>query len=166
MEKVLDKLTSYNLFNYLLPGVLFAVALEHLTPYSLTHENIIIAAFVYYFVGLIVSRFGSLVVEPVLKWIRFLKFAPYPDFVVAVKEDQKIDALSETNNMYRTFVAVMVLLALAKGYELLSYKIPFFVEHGVLIGFLTLFVMLLLSYRKQTSYIRKRIEQLIGSRPR
>lgn len=159
MEKVLDKLTSYNLFNYLLPGVLFAVTLERLTPYSLTHENIIIAAFVYYFVGLIVSRFGSLVVEPVLKWIRFLKFAPYPDFVAATKKDQKIDALSETNNMYRTLVSVMVLLALAKGYELLSYKIPLFVEHGILIGFLTLFVMLLLSYRKQTSYIRKRIEQ-------
>lgn len=159
MEKVLDKLTSYNLFNYLLPGVLFAVALERLTPYSLTHENIIIAAFVYYFVGLIVSRFGSLVVEPVLKWVHFLKFAPYPDFVTAAKEDPKIDALSETNNMYRTFVSAMVLLAAAKGYEWLSYKVLFFAEHGIVIGFLVLFGTLLFSYRKQTSYIRRRIER-------
>ncbi len=159
MEKVLDRLTSYNIFNYLLPGVLFAVALERLTLYSLTHENIIIAAFVYYFVGLIVSRFGSLVAEPILKWVRFLKFAPYPDFVAAAKEDPKIDALSETNNMYRTFVSAMVLLAVAKGYEWLSYKTPFFAEHGVIIGFFVLFGMLLFSYRKQTSYIRRRIER-------
>lgn len=159
MEKIVDKLTSYNLFNYLLPGVLFAVVLECLTSYSLTHENIIIAAFVYYFVGLIVSRFGSLIVEPILKWAHFLKFASYSDFVAAAKEDPKIDALSETNNMYRTFISVMVLLTVAKGYELLSYKVPFFAEHGILIGFAVLFMMLLLSYRKQTSYIRRRIER-------
>ena len=159
MEKVLDKLTSYNLFNYLLPGVLFSVVLERITPYSLTHENIVIAAFVYYFIGLIVSRFGSLVVEPILKWVRFLKFAPYPDFVAAAKGDSKIDELSETNNMYRTFVSVMVVLAGAKGYELFLYKIPLLAEHGILIGFVALFVMLLLSYRKQTSYIRRRIER-------
>lgn len=159
MEKVIDKLTSYNLFNYLLPGVLFAVVLERITQYTLMHENIIIAAFVYYFVGLIVSRFGSLVVEPFLKWVHFLEFAPYPDFVAAAKEDPKINTLSETNNMYRTFVSVMVLLAAAKGYEWLSYKTPFFAEHGILIGFLVLFGMLLLCYRKQTSYVRRRIER-------
>ncbi|MFA6408532.1 MAG: hypothetical protein WCW36_03680 [Candidatus Paceibacterota bacterium] len=157
MGKVIDKLTSYNLFNYLLPGVLFSVALEHLTPYSLTHENLIIAAFVYYFVGLIVSRFGSLVIEPILKWIHFLKFASYPDFVAATKEDPKIEELSETNNMYRTFISAMVVLAAAKGYELLSYKIPFLAEHSVLIGFVALFVMLSFAYRKQTQYITKRI---------
>jgi hypothetical protein len=159
MEKVLDKLTSYNLFNYLLPGVLFAVALEHLTPYSLMHESIIISAFVYYFVGLIVSRFGSLVVEPILKWAHFLKFAPYHNFVATTKEDPKIDALSETNNMYRTFVSAMVLLMAAKGYEWLSYKAPFFAEYGILIGFLVLFGMLLFSYRKQTSYVRRHVER-------
>ena len=102
MKEILDKITSYNLFNYLLPGVLFVVILDKLTIYSFAQENLVIGAFVYYFVGLVVSRTGSIVVEPLLKKIGFVKFDDYKDFVVAAKNDSKIDVLSESNNMYRT----------------------------------------------------------------
>lgn len=158
MDKIIEKITSYNLFNYLLPGILFVVILGYFTPYSLAQENIIIGAFVYYFVGLVVSRFGSLVVEPLLKSARFLNLASYSDFVAAAKVDSKIDVLSETNNMYRTFVSMLVLLAAAKIYELFSYQYPFLAQYGVHILLTMLLVMFLFSYRKQTSYIRKRVE--------
>ncbi|QQR78512.1 MAG: hypothetical protein IPJ68_05575 [Candidatus Moraniibacteriota bacterium] len=160
MEKIVDKITSYNLFNYLFPGVLFSIALEHLTPYSLTYENLIIAAFVYYFVGLIVSRFASLIVEPLLRWTRFIKFAEYDDFIIAAKEDPKIDVLLETNNMYRTFVSAIVLLVAARGYELLSYKVPFLGDYKWWILIASLLVIFLISYRKQTSYIKRRVESI------
>src|SRR3989344_7954495 len=103
MKDILDKITSYNLFNYLLPGVLFVAILDKFTSYSLTQENLLIGAFVYYFIGLVISRFGSLIVEPFLKSVSFLKFADYVDFVSASKIDSKIEDFSEVNNMYRTF---------------------------------------------------------------
>lgn len=67
MKDLLDKISSYNLFNYLFPGILFAVISKEFTSYSLLQDNLIVGAFIYYFIGLVVSRFGSLVIEPASK---------------------------------------------------------------------------------------------------
>ena len=61
MKNLLDKLTTYNIFNYLLPGVLFVVIAKALTDYDLIQENNLLGAFLYYFVGMTVSRFGSVI---------------------------------------------------------------------------------------------------------
>ena len=98
MEKLLDKLSSYNLFNYLLPGIIFSILLEKITDYSIIHKDIMIEAFLAYFIGLIISRISSLAVEPILQKIKFVKFSDYKDFVLASESDKKIELFSETNN--------------------------------------------------------------------
>lgn len=158
MKEVLDKITSYHLFNYLLPGILFVTFLEKFTPFSLVQTDLIIGAFVYYFVGLVISRFGSLVIEPALKRISFLRPAQYSDFISASKSDHKIESLSETNNMYRTFVAMIVLLLLLKAYELFASRLSFLSGYSLHILLIVLMVMFLFSYKKQTQYITKRID--------
>lgn len=158
MKEILDKVTSYNLFNYLLPGTLFIVILDGFTQYSFTQDNLIIAAFVYYFAGLIISRIGSLVIEPILKKSKFVEFAEYKDFVMASKSDPKLEYLSETNNMYRTFISMLVLLFLFKLYELFSYHSVFLTTHEDSLLILALLIMFAFSYRKQTSYIKARAE--------
>lgn len=157
MKEILDKITSYNLFNYLLPGVLFIILLNKFTNYSLVQDNLIVGAFVYYFVGLVISRFGSLFIEPVLRKVSFLKFADYKDFISASKQDPKIESLLEVNNMYRTFVAMFVLLILVKFYGMATIKFPELVSWNSWIFVVILTLMFLLSYRKQTQYITKRI---------
>lgn len=67
MKEILDKLTSYNLFNYLLPGVVFAVLASKVTRFTLIQQDLVAGAFLYYFIGLVISRFGSLILEPILK---------------------------------------------------------------------------------------------------
>src|SRR3989344_4784542 len=158
MKEILDKVTSYNLFNYLLPGTLFVVILERFTQYSFTQENLIISAFVYYFAGLVISRIGSLVVEPIFKKFEFVKFAEYKDFVIASKSDSKLEDLSEANNMYRTFVSMFVFLFLFKLYELFSYRFVFLTNYEDYILILILLIIFVFSYRKQTSYIKSRAE--------
>ena len=157
MQDIFQKITSYNLFNYLLPGVLFVAILEKFTVYSLTQDNLVIGAFVYYFVGLVISRFGSLVIEPVLKKVSFLKFGDHGDFISASKNDPKIETLVEASNMYRTFTAMFFLLILAKAYEFMEYKLPTIKSWDLYILVGLLLIMFLLSYRKQTQYITKRI---------
>lgn len=158
MKDILDKITSYNLFNYLVPGILFAVILERFTAYSLLQENMVVGAFLYYFVGLVVSRFGSLVIEPLLKAIGFVQFAPYADFVSASKLDDKIEAFSEVNNMYRTLIAMLILLLGLKIYEGVATRLLFLNGYGLQILLVLLLIMFLFSYRKQTAYISKRIK--------
>lgn len=157
MKELLDKLSSYNIFNYLLPGVLFTVIAQKITELNLLQENLIIGAFIYYFIGLIISRVGSLIVEPILKKTNFVKFAEYSDFVKVSAKDAKLEVLSESNNMYRTFIATFLLLVLLKIYYIASEKWMVLTEIGNWILIVLLIVMFLFSYKKQTKYITKRI---------
>lgn len=158
MKDIIEKLSSYNLFNYLFPGVIFAAVSEKMTSHSFIQDDIIVSAFVYYFIGLVVSRFGSLVLEPALKKIKFLKFADYSDFVSASRDDQKIELLSEVNNMYRTISSLFALLIILKIYDWIEICYPILKKYDAVLMILILLAIFLLSYRKQTSYITKRID--------
>ncbi|MFC1780849.1 hypothetical protein ACFLZ8_01115 [Planctomycetota bacterium] len=158
MKDILSKLSSYNLFNYLLPGIIFVVLSGELTHYSFIQQDILIGVFLYYFIGLVISRFGSLVIEPLLKHLSFLQFANYKEFVVASKKDDKIELLSEVNNTYRTLCSLFILLLLLKIYEAIESVFPLLQKCSAIILIILLIIMFLFSYRKQTSYITKRIK--------
>ncbi len=157
MKDFLDKIGTYNIFNYLLPGVLFAVFTSRLTGFNLVQEDILEGAFVYYFIGSVVSRIGSLIIEPMLKKIKFISFAPYNDFILASKLDPKIEILSEANNMYRTFCALILCLAVTYCCYIAEQKLPILseVRPGAIV--LGLLILYLFSYKKQTDYINKRV---------
>jgi hypothetical protein len=158
MKDLLDKISSYNLFNYLFPGIIFVVISSKITEYSFLQENLILGAFVYYFIGLVISRFGSLLIEPTLTNISFLKFAGYKDFISASKDDPKIELLSEVNNMYRTLCSLFVVLLLFKLYVMLELKLPGLKPYNLYILLVVLLITFLFSYRKQTSFIKERIK--------
>ena len=157
MEKIIDKISTYNLFNYLLPGVLFVVLAKSFLFIDFTQGDIVLDVFIYYFVGLVISRFGSLVVETLLKAVKFLKFAKHEDFVTASKNDPKLEVLSQENNTYRTFIAMFVLLLLSKLYFYIRTLYSFMQNWDFYILISLLLIMFLYSYRKQTAYIFKRI---------
>ncbi len=158
MKDILEKLSTYNLFNYLFPGVVFVVLGEAITDYSFIQQDIVLGVFLYYFIGLVISRVGSLVVEPLLKWASFLKFADYKDYVAATKKDERVELLSEVNNTYRTLCACFGLLILLKLFEVLGRR--FLISQGVEFSMLVivLLVIFLFSYRKQTEYVKKRVD--------
>ena len=58
MKELLDKLSSYNIFNYLFPGILFCVISKTLIGYNLIMDDIVLGVFLYYFIGLTISRMG------------------------------------------------------------------------------------------------------------
>ena len=158
MTELLAKLSSYNIFNYLLPGIIFAVAARKTTRFDFIQENIVVGLFLYYFIGLVISRFGSLIIEPSLRCIKFLNFVDYKLFVAASGKDSKIEILSEVNNMYRTLCSLFVLLLLLKLYDHVEMKHPAS-AHWHPIGLsAALLIMFLFSYQKQTAYISKRVK--------
>ena len=159
MKQFLDRISSYHIFNYLLPGVIFAGLGEKLTSYSLIQENILIGLFFYYFVGLIISRIGSLTLEELLKKIEFVHFKPRKDFLKASKLDPKVDILSEQNNMYCTLCSLPIALAAFKFYDqIMKGILPWSADISDYICMLGLFVLFLFSYRKQTGYVVESIE--------
>ena len=155
MKELLDKLSSYNLFNYLLPGAIFVASAQRISNHSFKDENIVVQLFLVYFIGMVISRVGSLTIEPALKKVKFIKFAPYKEFVGASLKDPKIDILSEQNNTYRTLCAVFLSLGILKLYDLAVLSWPRTTRTVVLVGLFGLFAF---AYRKQTEYVRKRID--------
>ena len=158
MKDLLDKLSSYNIFNHLFPGILFVVILRKISSLDLLQNDLLTGAFFYYFIGLIVSRVGSLIIEPFLKWIGFLKFVAYRKFVAASKLDPKIDLFSEVNNMYRTLCSLFFLLILSKIYETYLMKLPFFLNYSTILIIILLLLLFVFSYKKQTEFLTTRIE--------
>lgn len=160
MKELLEKVSSYNFFNYLLPGTIFVYALRGITEFNLLRENILEGFFINYFIGLVISRVGSLIVEPFLKKVGYIKFAEYGKYISASQKDTKIELLSEINNMYRTILSTIIILLLGKCWEIVQewQKIPQEESLMCLLGILA--ILFLFSYRKQTEYIKNRVENI------
>lgn len=158
MKELLDKLSSYNLFNYLLPGVIFAALVDRFTSFHAIQDSIAVGVFVYYFIGSIISRVGSLLIEPLLKRTKFVTFASYSDFVSAAKEDPKIEILSEQNNMYRTICAMFLLFGAVIIFDKFGKQCTWLEEWSGSLALTALFSLYLFSYRKQCNYITKRVK--------
>ncbi|MBL8121296.1 hypothetical protein JNM87_00915 [Candidatus Saccharibacteria bacterium] len=158
MEDLLKKISEYQLFNFLLSGTVLAFLITKTTPLNLLNDNILVAVFIYYFMGLVVSRMGSLVIEPLYKKLRIVKYAPYKQYLKAVKLDSKIDILSQENNTYRTLVAMFLVYALV---YIFCWLWPEVLEQEWLpLAIAGMGVILFsLSYRKQTKYIAARVNQ-------
>ena len=159
MKDIFDKLSSYNFFNYLFPGILFVAIAKYFVGYDLILENNLIGTFLYYFIGMVISRVGSLIIEPLLKGLKFLIFANYKDFISASGNDNKIELLSEVNNTYRTISSMLLLLLILKGYNFLDFRYHYSKEIVFTILLILLFVMFIFAYKKQTNYITKRVEK-------
>ncbi len=158
MTELLDKLTSYNIFNYLLPGIIFVIIARAITNYDFIQENNLLGGFLYYFIGMIISRFGSVIIEPFLKKTKFLKFREYSEYIYASKNDAKIELLSEANNTYRTLNSMIFLLLILKLYNYCSIKFNFNITLTLTVLTMLILVLFLFSYRKQANYITKRID--------
>lgn len=158
MKEFLEKLSTYHFFNYLLPGVLFVILADKVANYNLYQTDIIFGLFLYYFIGLIISRIGSQVIEPILKRTKFVTFGDYKDFVLASKEDPKLEILSEVNNTYRTLCTLFFLLIVLKIYKLIEAIYPMIIGWNFYILSVVLFVMFLFSYKKQSEFIVARVK--------
>ncbi|WP_026613403.1 hypothetical protein [Ensifer aridi] len=163
MNDLLAKISSYDLFNNLIPGAIFVFFLSATGIYSLTAETIVGNLVVYYFVGLVISRIGSILIEPLLRFLGVVSFGKYEDFITASSKDPKILTLLESSNLFRTILALVLVCFVAFNWDVVALWLPLSQRTwgALLCGFVAL--LFLLSYRKQTEFIRKRVAHHRGS---
>lgn len=155
MEKVFDKMETYNILNFLFPGIIFASILTFLIEKNIYNSSLIIATFEYYFTGLVLSRIGSIVVNPIIEKIRVVKKEKYKNFICKEEKDKKIEILQREANQYRTFVATFVCLLLVEIYNCIFVDIS---KINTIIYFIGLIILFTLSYRKQLKFIIERLK--------
>lgn len=180
IKSLVEKVSSYNIFNNFFPGIMFCCIVKQTTRFSLADGTTLENLFIYYFIGMIISRIGSLFVEKWLKSLHiknrttrtkepFLKFAPYDMYIEASESDSFIKILTETNNIYRTIVSVFLVAIAVKLYDWLVYDyircLDILGENLIVIGgCLIVSILFMYSYKKQTDYIRKRVEKYNNSK--
>ena len=159
MEAILSLLSTYELFNNIFPGIIFSYFLG-LQNYNIIPNKIDIyeKLFLYYFIGLTISRIGSLFLEPFFLKLKIVKFADYTKFLKAEEKDNKISIFLLVNNMYRSFIIVFFLNFLYLLYLILQNNFLFCTLVSKLLCILFFFFLFVYSYIKQTKYIRKRVE--------
>ncbi len=110
-----------------------------------------------YIFGLFASRTGSVVLEPIMKWIpgKKVKKAPYEDFCDAESQDTKVTILAQYRDLYRTMVVVGV-------YSLVILSLKATSSASSIIDALAWasicdITIFFLAYKKQSTYVTKRV---------
>lgn len=154
MSKILNKISSYNLLNNLVPGFMYCYLMDKFFQIKLISDDIILELLFFYFIGICISRIGSIFIEPILKTLRLVIPFEHTNFVNASKKDSKLEALYEINNSYRTnislFISVTISYIYNYGFTNFTFSHPFNI-----ISFC--FILFILSYRKQSNYIHNRV---------
>lgn len=175
MDTVFDKLTewisAYEIMNHIVPGGVYIILADRLTSFSFLTEHILANIILFYFAGVILGRIGSLIIEGGMEKVQhekcwfYIHKAPYKDFIQAENKDsaRKLHQLLMVKNMYRTLAATAFSLFLTVLYDwglsLLSAG-NLFRRISILLTCLILLFLFLFSFRKQTRYIRLRVESL------
>ena len=158
MDKVIDKLSAYNIFTNLFPGVIYCFLVDKFFGIPLIQNDLVLAAFLYYFCGMVISRISSVVVEPLLKKANFVRFADYKKYVVALAKDEQIGVLLEASNANRSVVALLVCVLATGGWVAAASAFPSMNTHAHYILLACLLVLFVFAYRKQMQYIVARVE--------
>jgi len=163
IESIITKISNYNIFNYLFSGIIFVILMNYFEDIQLyldiSNTSLhIINLFLIYFIGLTISRVGSLTVEPFYKKC-IIKFADYKDFLKVEAIDQKLDTISEQNNVYRTFVSLFLVLVIFHFVRTCELSFCLYIQENYKVVILvSLFLLYSISYYKQIKYIKDRIK--------
>ncbi len=163
MDEILKKISTYNIFNYLLPGTIYIVLVTKFTDYNLVETNFFSMLVISYFIGLVISRLGSFLLEPALRKLKIVPVGEYSDFVMVSKADPKIELFSEISNMYRSLSTMCLCILTTFLYWVISKgEIS---QKNILLSilFIGLFVLFIASHSKQNSYLNKRINAVTKS---
>ena len=156
--EVIEKITSYNIFTNLLPGAVFVYAADRYYGTGFISDDLLVNVFVFYFFGLLIGRVGSLLVEPPLKYMQLIRKNSYGQYIDAERSDAKIGVLLEARNVYRSFVALCLLLLILSVYRYAELQFPMISEWRGLIATLFLGILFLISFIKQDKYIVERVK--------
>ena len=159
LQQLIDNIYQYSFLTNILPGAVLMITLKYFVGYDfIIDDNWFLTGVMFYFAGMVCNRFSSLLIKPLLEALHIVKPLPYKDYISGEKKDTKILTLNTDNNAYRAYIAVFCISLLAYLYKHLLSRINFFIDYQWPIVIVLLILLFVFSYRKQTKYIKDRIE--------
>ena len=160
ISKISEKISRYEILNNLIPGTALCFILSYI-GYPILDYSAGVCVMICYLVGLINSRFSSLVIEWLCRKTKLIKWRNYSLYNSAKKERPFVGTLQEIANVYRAFVSVFFVSLIAYGIQKLLPNCTFLQDYGLWILLSLMFLLFLLSYRKQVNeYVIKHIDEV------
>ena len=110
MDEMIKKLSAYDLINILIPGWALAFTLKPCGYADITDDNLVSMIVISFILGVIASRVGSLVIEPIAIKFKLVRH-DYEHYARAQAADDKLGTLTSVSNMYRMLAGAVVVLA-------------------------------------------------------
>lgn len=153
LKTLSEKLSSYSLFNFIFPGILFLGLIKFVGKKDIIFdENIWWFLLAAYSCGMIISRIGSLIVEELFKKFGWIKKYDVQKYSESLKHNVMTGILLEICNTYRTLCAmwlILFVLTMFVDLEICRYKLLFI--EAILI------ILFAFSFVKQHNYFTENI---------
>lgn len=111
----------------------------------------------YYFVGMALSRVGSLLVEPVLRRLSVVKSGEYEKYLQASEVDPKLELMIEISNTYRTLATTFIVLLFFVFYLYTTSSLGLNPQWQLRLAVALLSLLFLAALSKQSDFVSKRI---------
>ena len=158
LKLIFDKLSLYNLVTNILPGAVLCIIFKYCIGYDLfVSDNWFLLGILFYFIGMINNRVGSIVLMPLFKWTHFIKLKPYQEYVSAEKKDETITTLSTESTVFRSYTAVCFNSLITMLFKTIADRCVFLSNHSTLLLLILLLLIFAFSYKKQLRFVQKRI---------
>ena len=153
LKSLSDKLSAYQLFNFIYPGAVFLGILHFYgMPLGILNEIwwFLLAS---YFLGMTISRIGSIVIESICLKFKWIEKYDIKKYAMYLKADGFTGILLELTNIYRTICSMGTLLLFVTifKYEQTDKCCVIFME----ISFVLLFGY---SFVKQHHYLENKLK--------
>lgn len=164
MENLINSISKYQLAINLIPGYIFAILLQRYAHIVLLEGDVLQDAFVSYFVGLVIGRVGSIVVDGLMKsFNKTYRFAPrYYKKIMAEQIDHKIETLDRQCTIYRNCCAGCCCVIIGIIINCLFGDGSFLSSGKYIFIFFILTILLVKAMDKQYNYVIKRIQIAIS----
>lgn len=164
MENLINSISKYQLAINLIPGYIFAILLQQYAHIVLLEGDVLQDVFVSYFVGLIIGRVGSIIVEGLMCIFdgTYISAPGYDRKIKAERIDPKIEILDRQCTIYRNCCAGCCCVIIGIIINCLFGDGIFLSLGKYILIFLILTVLLLVAMDKQCTYVNNRIRMAIS----
>ena len=163
VKELLGKFTRYDWFTTLIPGVFCMAVGVRFGIFNFVSNSLLERFGMVFFLGLISSRIGASMIEPIFKIKRFKLWGKYEDYMNFRTMDEKgADMLVMNANWFRSLMGMVILLL---AISLVNYVWEKFGWGSVSKRWASLLGLLILfgdSYRRQLGFMFDRINYYKG----
>lgn len=155
MEKIIEKVDSYNIFTNLIPGFLLLIFNEYY--FNLKGFSIVEQIIISYFIGQTLNRLGSIFIGRVLLKITKEKGENYNKYIKASRSDEMINKLLQERNTYRTICTLLIVCIVEIPISKIITSVK--ISHDIIIVFILIILITIysISFCKYNKFIADRV---------